>query len=60
MERIINKEKMLSLAIKEIRKETSDTKTFFFDVPPYSWQYAAGQFVTAGKADVNDSLREKL
>ncbi len=34
------------IKIKNIMQETVDTKTFFFDVTPYSWEYKAGQYIT--------------
>ena len=37
---------MMRVKIKQIIQETADTRTFLFDVAPYSWKYKAGQYVT--------------
>lgn len=39
---------MKTIPVKKIIQETPDTITLVLDVPPYSWDYKAGQHITIG------------
>lgn len=39
---------MKAIPIKKIIQETSDTITLILDVPSYSWDYKAGQYISIG------------
>ena len=39
---------MKPVRVKKITQETPDTITIIFDVPPYTWQYKAGQYIDIG------------